>query len=126
PGLIPQPSRIMSMTGPAIWAALCRRLGTSTSGSFVDNARNARLHRPHEMAQSVAGAFLSPRVRRAWCSLFSTLGHSEAFRNYFIYRTGTFSRPFGSDSRLCRRRGWAPKPRFDDSSGFIDQLLERF
>src|SRR5438552_4176367 len=78
------------------------------------------------MAQSVARAFLSPCVRRAWSSLLSALGHSEAFRDYLVYRRGSCSRPFVSDTRLCRRGGWTLEPRVGDSAGFTDQLLVGF
>src|SRR5438552_18191358 len=100
---MPQPSRIMSMAGPAIWVALWRRLRRSTSGSFVDKAKEARLHRPREVAQPVAGAFLPARLRRAWRSLFSTLGHPETFRNCFVHWRGPCTGEARAVASVCRR-----------------------
>ena len=41
-----------------------------------------RYREGNEVAQPVAGTFLSPRLCWNWCPLFSALGHPEAFRNY--------------------------------------------
>src|SRR5207244_12098573 len=98
---MPQPSRMMSMTGLAIRSALCRRLRRSTSGSFVDNAEYAHLHRPREVAQPIAGAFLPPRLRRLRRSLFSTLDRAEAFRNYFVYPRWIRIGLTGCETPLC-------------------------
>ena len=64
PGLIPQPSRMMSMTGLAIVAQF-RDITLYAHKSFlsIDNAESRLLHRPHEMAQPVARAFLPPPFR---------------------------------------------------------------
>src|SRR2546429_9516533 len=107
----------MSMTGPAILVALWRRLRRSTSGSFVDKAREARLHRPREVAQSVAGAFLPAYLRRAWRSLFSTLGHSETFRDCLVHWRGPCARAACADASVCRRGCHAAGPGVDTSFG---------
>src|SRR5262245_23068499 len=124
---MPQPSRMMSITGPAIDRTLAMN-EASTSGFTwlrIDNAKHARLHRPYEMAQPVAGAFLSPGFCRPGRSLFSTLGHSEAVRNYPFYRRRTRAGPTGSHACLRRGRRRTPEPGFDASNGFADELLER-
>ena len=92
----------------------------------IDNAKHARLDRLREMAQSVAGVFLSPRLCRTRRSLFSTLGLPEAVRNYFVYRRRTRAGSIGPDARLRGRRRHTPEPGFNASYGFVDELLERF
>ena len=100
----------------------------STSGFkrlLVDNAKHARLDRPREMAQPVAGAFLSPRLCRAGRPLFSTLGLSEAIRNYLVYRRRTRAGPTSADARLRGRLRHSPELGFDACYGLGDELLER-
>src|SRR6266576_2315892 len=102
------------------WATQARRLALPLFAMVTDR----RYRRGNEMAQPVAGAFLSPRLCRARCPLFPTLGRSETFRNYFFHRRGTRPGPSCSDTRLRRRRGRASDARFNEPFGFTDQLLE--
>src|SRR5215468_937295 len=108
---MPQPSRMMSITGPAMYFALCRRTRTWTSSSlFLSNFRtfaaveDRRYKKEHEVAQPVAGADLSPRLRGSRRHLFSTLGHSKALRHHRVCRRATFARQAGAYSHLLRRR----------------------
>src|SRR6266516_4962069 len=101
----------------------------STSGFKrlrVDNAKHARLDRPREMAQPVAGAFLSPGLCWAGRSLFSTLGLSEAVRNYLVYWRRTRAGPTSADARLRGRLRHSPELGFDAWYRLGDELLERF
>src|SRR6266480_6154327 len=101
-------------------------MGKPTSSSFVDNRTGARLHRPGEMAQSIAGAFLPAGVCWSGCPLFSTLGYTQALLNYFVCWRMTFSCPIGSYACVCCRRWHAFERRFNESCSFGDELLEGF
>src|SRR6266542_6297963 len=103
-----------------------RRATSGFTWLRIDNPKLARLDRPREMAQPVAGAFLSSRLCRAGRSLFSTLGLSEALRNYLVYRRGTCAGSTGPNARLRGRRGHTPELGFDASYGVAHELLKRF
>src|SRR5438477_12477571 len=65
-----------------------------------------------EVAQPVAGTFLSPRLCWNWCPLFSALGHPEAFRNYLVCWRRPFHGTACSNPRLCCWRWHATESRF--------------
>src|SRR5207247_7189819 len=96
PGLMPHPSRMMSITGPAMFPhfaderergqavlCCCRIL------EHLQPSKTAATKEENEVAQPVAGARLSPRLRGSGRHLFSTLGHPKALRHYLIFRRGT-------------------------------------
>src|SRR5438128_519861 len=63
------------------------------AGCGIDNRSRAQIHRADEVAQSTTRPFVSRRLWRAWCPLFSALGRSETVWNNSHYRrracTGT-------------------------------------
>src|SRR5437667_6046712 len=79
-----------------------------------------------EVAQPVAGTFLSPRLCWNWCPLFSALGHPEAFRNYLVCWRRPFPGTACPNPRLCCWRRHAPEPRFNVSCSFGDELFKGF
>src|ERR1700730_8696086 len=117
---------MMSMTGFAISRALCRGFTRSTSGSFVDKAKNPPLHRPHEVAESRAGLGLLGRIRRLGHSLFSTLGGAKAFRDHSFYRRRSNALPAGGDKSVLGRSGLTPCDRFVGPLWLTTKLLQRF
>src|SRR5688572_2623623 len=66
------------------------RLSPACTSAFprceIDKAKRALLHRPNEMAQSVARAFLPDPVRGVWCFLFSILGGPKTIRHHPVRR----------------------------------------
>src|SRR4029077_2094669 len=85
-----------------------------------------RYREGNEVAQSVAGTFLSRRLCWDWCPLFSALGHPEAFRNYLVRWRGPFPCPPCPNPCLCRWRWHAPEPGFNGSCSFSDELFKGF
>src|SRR5205814_8860444 len=85
-----------------------------------------RYREGNEVAQPVAGTFLSPRLCWNWCPLFSALGHPEAFRNYLVCWRRPFPCPACPNSRLCCWCQHAPQPGFNVSCSFGDELFKGF
>ena len=83
----------------------------TSSSLFLSNSRtfaaveDRRYKRENEVAQPVAGARLSLRLRGSGRHLFSTLGHPKTLRHYLICRRGTLACKAGTYSNLCRRSG---------------------
>src|SRR6185295_18287033 len=75
PGLIPQPSRIINITGPAM-ANLCWVSKDPQAVLSLTIQKPPKIDRIHEVEKSVAGAGLPPHFCGARHSLFSALGRS--------------------------------------------------
>src|SRR5205823_10878899 len=86
---MPQPSLMMSITGPAICAHFADdyEFGQAVSRCCgIDNGTRAQIHRAGEVAQSTARAFVSRRFCWAGCALFPALGGTEAVWDNSYYR----------------------------------------
>ena len=87
-------------------------------------SKTAATKEENEVAQPVAGARLSARLRRSRRHLFSTLGYPKALRHYLICRRGTLACKAGAYSHLCRWSGHAFKYGLYAVCRAGDELLE--
>src|SRR6266487_51132 len=130
---MPQPSRMMSITGLAMYSnfadeqecgqavlCFCRIL------EHLQPSKTAVTREENEVAQPVAGARLSPGLRRSRRDLFSTLGYTKALRHYLICRRGAVAGKTGAYSHLCCRGGHALEYGLDAVRRAGDELFERF
>lgn len=83
-----------------------------------------RYREDREVAEPVTGAFLSPRLCWSWRSLFSALGHPEAFRDHFVRWGRAFACPACPYPRLCSWDRHTPEHGWDAQWGFGDKLFE--
>src|SRR5215475_15209613 len=130
---MPHPSRMMSITGPAMFPHFAdeRECGQAVLCFYrilehLQPSKTAATKGENEVAQPVAGARLSPRLRRSRRHLFSTLGYTKALRHYLICRRGTVACKTGAYSHLCRWSGHA----FEYGGHAVrrtgDELFKRF
>src|SRR5436309_15218304 len=82
------------------------------AASLFATVIDRRYREGNEVAQPVAGTLLSPRLCWNWCTLFSALGHPEAFRNYLVCWRRSFPCMACTNLRLLCCRQHTHEPRF--------------
>src|SRR5215470_4525313 len=94
-----------------------KRVDSKAASPFA-TSMDCRYREDGEVAQPVAGAFLSPGLCRSWRALFSALGHPKTFRNHFVCWRRAFACSAGTDTCLCCWRRYADEHGLVASCGF--------